>query len=358
MLDLPPEVLAIVIWKLSPVNVSRFSRSCRAIHNLVKGLADLLWRDLFLSTWDDPRLVEECIMAIRAPEFCVSSLAATDDEELCFLCGQPAVSKSEGKRPAISTGGPEFRWREEVQRRTEAEIFLAKLGLSSDDSSAKISARRSKSLSTLLSTLATTPPASPTLTRPKNMVWVEKLLSPSRFSSEFLLRHFLHDADIRQPLTPDRQLTAKLQVHFFNTKLEHNLFPEKLQLSRLNARAFVYDIRNYREEGWHGPWVLENGVMQPNWVHLAACQRVILANLKQRRMSGNVYPAPPLGPEATWGQSAKPMAIARKVNPSRINEKGFNDWAGVEGVWRRLVCFMDYRDFHGMYSSRITIIRG
>ncbi|KAG8724759.1 hypothetical protein FRC12_024273 [Ceratobasidium sp. 428] len=272
-------------------------------------------------------------MAIRAPEFCV--LYNKHDTK-----GKAACSRT-------TRTGATFRWREEVQRRTETEKFLDKLGQSFDTSSDKMSARRFNSLDTLLSMLVTAPPASATRTRSRNLTWVDKMLSPKKFTPEYFMKHFLHDSDVRQKLTPDRQLTAKLQLHYFTIPARVCISHEELKLARLNARAYVYDIRNYRPDGWHGPFVLdEAGVMQPNWVHLAACQWVIMSNLQQRRQIGQVYPIPPLGAEAAWGGGAKAVVTGRKANPSRLNKDGIEDWAGVEGVWRRIVCFMDYRDFH------------
>ncbi|CCO26863.1 hypothetical protein BN14_00895 [Rhizoctonia solani AG-1 IB] len=343
LLDLPPEVLNIIIWQLPPITLSTFSRSCRAIYSYVKGLGDLLWRDVFLSVWDDPRLANEAIMAVRIPWFCISPLADADlDEDQRLQFYVPAELLDENGRPPTR-----FRWRDQVERRTAAEIFLSKLGLSSCVNEEKIPARRYRNIRTVLSVLEATPSASSTLTPSRNIAWLTKLLRPSNFSTEFLMRHFMHDPDIEQPASEDCQLTAELQVLLFNA--ENKLPLELARTSRVNARAYVYNIQNYRQEGWHGPWRMTERGMEPNWVHLAACQRVIIENLAQRRTIGHNYPMPPTGPEAVWGSSSKAMSTALKNNPSRINEKGINDWAGVEGVWRRLVCFMDYRDFHGTF---------
>ncbi|KAH7345014.1 hypothetical protein B0J17DRAFT_702530 [Rhizoctonia solani] len=347
LLDLPPEVLDLVIWKLTPVALSAFSRTCHVLYVYIEGLGDLLWRDLFLSIWDDPRLADEAIMAIRVPWFCISHLADADldeDQRPQFYVGSELLDEN-GMPPT------QFRWQDQVQRRISAEIFLSQLGLSSCISEEKIPARRYKSIRTLLSILDTTPSASSTFTRSRNVMWLEKLLRPSNFSTEFFMRHFLHDPNIEPSNAEDRHLTAELQVHFFNP--EHKLSSEQARLSRLNARAYVYNIQNYKEEGWHGPWRMTERGMEPNWVHLAACQRVVLENLAQRKVIGHNYPTPPMGAAAVWGGSSKTMAVARKNNPSRISESGFNDWAGVEGVWRRLVCFMDYRDFHGAQSKTV-----
>ncbi|KDN50200.1 hypothetical protein RSAG8_01536, partial [Rhizoctonia solani AG-8 WAC10335] len=337
LLDLPPEVINLVVLKLSPVALCAFSRTCRAIYDYTQSLGDILWRDMFLSIWDDPRLAEEAIMAIRVPWFCVSPLADVDldEDQRPQFRAPPEPSGKNGTPPT------RFRWQDQVQRRISAEIFLSKLGLSSCFSEEKIPARRYRSIRTILSILETTPAASSAFTRSRNVAWLEKLLRQSNFSTEFFMRHLLHDSDVQQSLTEDRQLTAELQVYFFST--EHNLPPVQARLSRLNARAYVYNIRNYKQEGWHGPWRMAERGMEPNWVHLAACQRVVLENLAQRKVVGHNYPTPPTGAAAVWGGSSKAVATALKSNPSRLSE---SDWAGVEGVWRRLVCFMDYQDFH------------
>ncbi|KAG8710217.1 hypothetical protein FRC08_017483 [Ceratobasidium sp. 394] len=337
LLDLPPEVLVLIICKLSPVALSRFSQSCRALHECVNGLGDFLWRDLFLACWDDPADADNAVMALRVPEFCI-------------LDGK---RDGKGKCTCSTSGSATFQWRDQVQRRTQTEKFLDRFGQSYDASSDKMSLRRYNSLATLLSMLATTPPASATRTRSQNLTWVDKMLSPARFTPEYFMKHFFHDSDVRQQLTTDRQLTAQLQVHFLTPSARDAIPRDRLELARLNARAYVYNLRNYRPERWHGPFIIdEAGAMQPNWVHLAACQWVILANLQQRRdilrrqQIGQGYPVPPLGAETAWGGGAKAVVAGRKANPSRLNREGIDDWAGVEGVWRRIVCFMDYRDFH------------
>lgn len=349
LLDLPPEVLVLVVYKLLPIELSRLSQSCRALYLFVNDLGDLVWKQMFLAVWDDPQQVDEAVMAIRAPEF----FSAPDifEHELSTFSSR-GQSKQVGKRPSESF---KYQWRSEVHRRTEAQIFLTRFGQSFDASTEKMSSRRFNSLATLLSTLVTTPPASPTLTHSQNVAWVDGMLAPDKFAPELFLKHFFHDPNVKQPLTPDRQLTAKLQVHFLSTK--HHIPYSRQSEARLNARAYVYNIHNYRPEGWHGPWVMEDGRMQPNWIHLAACQRVILANLMQRRTIGQAYPLPPTGVEATWGRGAKAVMAGYEANPSRINENGIHDWAGVEGIWKRLVCFMDYRDFHGMFCSVRSISR-
>ncbi|KAG9104902.1 hypothetical protein FRC06_006727 [Ceratobasidium sp. 370] len=339
LFDLPPEVLVLIICKLPPVALSRFSQSCRALHDCINSLGDFLWRGLFLEFWDDPADADSALMALRAPEFCV--LDGKQDGKGKCVCS------------ANGTSSATFQWRDQVQRRTQTEKFLDRFGQSYDASSDKMSLRRFNSLATLLSVLATTPSASAAHTRSRNLAWVDKILSPARFTPEYFVKHFVHDSDVRQPLTTDRQLTAQLQVHFLTLPARDAIPPETLALARLNARAYVYNIQNYRPERWHGPFMIDAaGIMQPNWVHLAACQWVILANLQQRRdllrrqQIGRGYPVPPLGAEAAWGGGAKAVVAGRKANPSRLTRDGIDDWAGVEGVWRRIVCFMDYRDFH------------
>ena len=57
LLALPPELIeAILISSCSPRTVASVAQTCRTLHTLVYGSPDShLWRELFLTTWDDPR---------------------------------------------------------------------------------------------------------------------------------------------------------------------------------------------------------------------------------------------------------------------------------------------------------------
>jgi hypothetical protein len=80
------------------------------------------------------------------------------------------------------------------------------------------------------------------------------------------------------------------------------------------------------------------------YVHLEAIVNVVLLNLQELpRIGAWANTAPPAGLEATRAYSA----------PGKFTKK---DWAGVEGTWRRFVCFMDYRDLFGRPPANKTLL--
>jgi hypothetical protein len=130
-----------------------------------------------------------------------------------------------------------------------------------------------------------------------------------------------------------------------------------LREARRNARARVYDLSYYRRENGYAAMLprarqpamalepgLDEGIADPatldvDWAHVHAQTVVVGMNvldqqggmdtLDQNRLA---YIQPPRGLEHLRINSAPITAHADE-----------RDWAGVQGQWRRLVCFMDYR---------------
>lgn len=109
---------------------------------------------------------------------------------------------------------------------------------------------------------------------------------------------------------------------------------------RTKSRTQVYDLRNYRPDNSWGPYLVDGKI---NWVHIEALINVILYNLTtipKPHASSSAPPHPPLGLDALKAYSAPGTC------PSKVD-----DWAGVEGTWRRYVSFMDYRDLYAFNFS-------
>lgn len=130
-----------------------------------------------------------------------------------------------------------------------------------------------------------------------------------------------------------------------------------LREARRNARARVYNLSYYRRENGFAAMLprarqpamalesdLEDDIADPatldiDWTHVHAQTVVVGMNvldqqggmdtLDQNRLA---YIQPPRGLEHLRVNSAPITAHADE-----------RDWAGVQGQWRRLVCFMDYR---------------
>ena len=104
------------------------------------------------------------------------------------------------------------------------------------------------------------------------------------------------------------------------------------------ARAFTYDMRNYSEETLWGPF-LPGKKCPVNWKHIQALITVVFCNLND------------LG--ALWHDTRPPSNLdaLRPYSAPRCHNRDPRDWAGVEGTWRRYVCFMDYRLVNNLTQS-------
>ncbi|KAF9260604.1 hypothetical protein L218DRAFT_1079276 [Marasmius fiardii PR-910] len=104
-----------------------------------------------------------------------------------------------------------------------------------------------------------------------------------------------------------------------------------LEEMRVTSRCFVYDLRNYHVGNSWGAFTKEGEV---NWFHVEHLANVVLLNIREIQVLWKLK-RPPIGLE-----NLRPFWGVRE------------DWAGVEGTWRRYVCFMDYRDLFVFNSSQ------
>ncbi|KAF9479735.1 hypothetical protein BDN70DRAFT_672095 [Pholiota conissans] len=129
------------------------------------------------------------------------------------------------------------------------------------------------------------------------------------------------------------ELHARLRSHLAMTledKGDKQAF--KLLLDRRDkSRAFVYDLRNYQPQNKWGPFKTDGSV---NWIHVEHLIDVISLNI--RELPGS------------WASTRPPSILDVHKRPLMLSADvgSANDWAGVEGTWRRYVCFMDYRDLY------------
>jgi hypothetical protein len=104
----------------------------------------------------------------------------------------------------------------------------------------------------------------------------------------------------------------------------------KARLDGLHTRSQckVYDLRNYRRDNNYGPYLVGG---QVDWVQAEALVNVMQMNLMKLH---NVWKdtRPSVGLEAT-----------RAYSVTGAGNRASGDWACVEGTWRRIVCFLDYR---------------
>ncbi|KAK0465239.1 uncharacterized protein EV420DRAFT_1637389 [Desarmillaria tabescens] len=149
----------------------------------------------------------------------------------------------------------------------------------------------------------------------------------------------LHQSQIlfRRPPQELQQLVARLSVYFLFSDVDEDEEYALITLGqRTESRCFAYDLRNYKMANNWGPYFEDGSV---NWLHVQHLMTIIWANLADLpERWKNVRP--PVGLEATRAFSAPAIASQQ-------------DWAGVEGTWRRYVCFMDYRDLFSFNFSNV-----
>lgn len=275
--QIPLEVTEHALTFLHPRDVASFSQTCQSAHTVVYCSPDqYLWRELFLSYFDDPR-------------------------------------RSQGQIDDCSIS---YNWRHEVQRRVQAELIALNWKKREDE----IGLALETFITVILEALpAPQPPHK--AHQSKSLQWITRILRESKTLSE---------DDTRTVEGDDLQLSSRLRALFalsLPTEIDQGT-AEHLAATRTKSRCLVYDLRNYRRDNDYGPFLRGGRI---NWVHVEAIVNVIQMNLDELpKLWRHIRPS--VGLEKTRAYSAHGCDV-------RTPE----DWAGVEGSWRRYVCFMDYR---------------
>lgn len=207
-----------------------------------------------------------------------------------------------------------YNWRGELQRRIRAELVAY--------NAKKRPGEQSFSLETFISTILDASPVQAGVEQGQSgsLQWVTRILCETR----------ILEATFKSLEANDVQLISRLRalLSLSLDKAGDAKTRERLKTLRTNSRCYVYDLRNYRRDNEYGPF-LRNG--KTNWIHAEAIVNVVQMNLDN--LPGIwVDTRPPVGLEATRAYSVT-GALTRAPD----------DWACVEGTWRRYVCFMDYR---------------
>lgn len=313
-LPLSPEIIEQSLILCHPRDVAAFAQTCRGARLLIyHNTNQFLWHELFLAyPFDDPR------PRVR--------------------CRDAGESGIEGRREnEAGEEGVMFDWRGELQRRVHAELVAR------SPSSPPIA--QAEALETLLAAVQSAPPVvhGTECMRSHTLLWAMDVLESTRI----LAGPVFELTSTSQSLAHLRACLA-LTLDYCegdksNERGEDDGDDETSELQegdsgiwctpwmqalRTQSRCHVYDQRNYRKDNDWGPLAVGG---QVNWVHAEAIVNVILANLAELPAE-EVEARPPCGLEATRAYSA-PGATARANR----------DWAGVEGIWRRCVSFLDYR---------------
>ncbi|KAG2345310.1 hypothetical protein BDR05DRAFT_880443 [Suillus weaverae] len=210
----------------------------------------------------------------------------------------------------------QFNWRKELFRRMEAQSIACRTSSTLEDLLTAIE--------TFISVVRSAAPVTwghERVSSP-NLLWVvEVLQSTNMLRSPLLLPEW------------SNQSLARLRAYLALTLDEYDdddvAGKGTLKSIRTKSRCQVYNLQNYHQDNDWGPFNITAG--EVNWIHIESIINVVSMNLSDRP---NDWPdtRPRYGLEATRAYSA-PGTTALATG----------DWAGIEGHWRRYVCFMDYR---------------
>lgn len=258
ILAIPTELIQQILTFCHPWDVVAFSRTCHAAYNLVFIPNDqYLWRELFLSNFDDPR----------------KALHVT---------------------PNFSNTLDSFDWKGQLTTRMKAELTA------SDHAEADLTYQDVTTLETFISVIQDALPAAlihEDYLPSRNIQWLERVLRKSRMLDG------IGPTPIRDGALA--RLRSYLPLSFDDDQDEE--VQEDLRVRRNRSRAFIYDLRNYHEGNEWGPLMRDGSI---NWYHIECLIIVVLTNLLELPgLWGNVRP--PHGLEATRAYTAPENPIPR-----------------------------------------------
>jgi len=208
-------------------------------------------------------------------------------------------------------------WKSELQARMRAETLVT---LSYDDMRTRDHDSISNAFSTLTSVLNSTPPDGP-----NNLRWLASTASRSFVFADYdrFPRFLSNTQPLHQLLASSWDLWGLSVSNSGSRRNIHN-----------DARYFVYNLSRYSAKSNWGPftWTGSEGLVSiftANWEHIKYCVAILL-------LHGEDVDLPPYGLR---------HAVAYSAPDSHL--RASDDWAGVEGVWLRDVCFLDYTTLFG-----------
>lgn len=290
ILAIPAEITEHALVLAAPQDVANFAQTCRSARALVYEAHDQhLWRRLFLEqSFDDPR---------NDPRY------AADPDAL-----------------------DNIDWKAELQKRVK---FMRVIRNWRDSGPDLLDALPE------LVKIARDAPIMPVPDNSKDLAWIASLLKDHPlWASEADACHVLEHAISKHP---DPRLVHSFLVPSaselwcllgWRSSILSNSAAELIR-SRTAARSFVYDMRNYHRENLYGPYADRRAKV--NWKHIENCINIIQCNLSD------------LG--RLWSDTRPPLELdaIRTCSAPGSHTRDPRDWAGLEGTWRRYVCFMDYR---------------
>lgn len=202
----------------------------------------------------------------------------------------------------------------------------------------------------------------------KNLAFLKQHLSPPHAQLHVL--HFHGHTDSSHSLFSSRPSKANAVVGSaakLHTMFGLTSFDTATSRARGMAREACYDTRNYRAANFYGPFK-DDGSGAVHWPQMEALSVVLALNVldvRRHAHEDDQDDAPPHPPPPQGFASAGPSGILEEcplfeglaaarpyTQPKTIGtEEAPGDWAGVQGKWTRIVCFLDFRDLHRYVRS-------
>ncbi|KAL5495529.1 hypothetical protein ACEPAI_992 [Sanghuangporus weigelae] len=285
--DIPQEITEHALVHAEPRDVASFAQTCRTARALVYDQRDQhLWRRLFLEQpYDDPR---------RSAAIAFHSDSDSDSGSI--------------------------DWKRALQQRVYAMRIVQKIANHPTDLATALSA--------LISVARHAPPMPEQPDESKDLIWLNNLV---RENNVFGLTAPEHKWSFEE-----HQRIAELWTYIGWRDSVINRNGAELLDVRNQARTFVYDMRKYARENSWGPFIPDKSG-SINWTHIEAVITVIYCNLMDLN--------------DLWPDTRPPARLdaVRAYSSPKSHQRDPRDWAGVEGAWRRYVCFMDYRDLFTVF---------
>ncbi|KDN61182.1 putative F-box domain-containing protein [Colletotrichum sublineola] len=294
---LPAEILHHIFSGLGPRDLGRIPRTCRFLHDFVRG-NQKLFKDVYLSTLDTPPHINDDLDWEREVH---------DFVRLEILCADKKVHEQAHELPFVY---------DTVDRLLK---HASSTGETQNDAGTHAVSRNAAALARIFRE------------------------EPARLT--FMSRSFIYERardqvkSLRLPSVPNEthQRSAKLHCLYGRPLLNYG----RTRSTRVYpyAAAKVYDLRQNTDRTEWGPF-MEDGSGRVDWEKLEAVMIVLGSNIRLQKLTARVFANLWERPFAgSWAKSYVP-------SPSRgIQDLDLQDPYGVAGTWLRVICFVDYNDF-------------
>ncbi|KAF2840106.1 hypothetical protein M501DRAFT_1002387 [Patellaria atrata CBS 101060] len=321
LLDLSAELMQEVLKEVDPEDLARLSSTNRALHSFITGNR-LLWKELFLKTYDDPRArpnepEPDWHMRISG-HVLAKKLLLCGDNVWNHMDNESFFAIADDVQDLIFTASTPFM---NSQNRKALDMLF----------------KETSNLDTLMC---------------KSSLF-DDAGSETQFGSE--------DSKVRQ-------LSAKLHV-LLGKSMEP--YPRLAKPLHPYARGRVYDLSQYTKESYWGPFK-NDGSQDVDWEKVEAIMVVLNFNFqlfteRVHSHSGSLFGSPwdkeffgcaansfrskPLLCKAhEAAERANALACPSNSGTRMLEEPSMDlnsqDPYGVAGTWMRIVCFLDYHDLY------------